>query len=167
MSAIVTYVVRRYAVEEDFSLAHLFLAAGAVLTLDQASKAIALRLLTYGKFLPIAARVPVGFRLLLNAGVGPKFLGQRAFLIGVWIVAVFGTVLASFCPGFEEPLVKTGLGAAVGGATGNLFDRTWRAGVVDFIDLHLWPVFNIADMAIVFGIAGALMRALMVVSGTN
>ena len=52
--------------------------------------------------------------------------------------------------------VATGL--VVGGAIGNLLDRALRegdgflgGGVVDFIDLQWWPIFNVADTAIVVG----------------
>jgi signal peptidase II len=50
------------------------------------------------------------------------------------------------------------IGLVAGGALGNLIDRAFRAGdgflgggVVDFIDLQWWPVFNLADAAIVLG----------------
>jgi signal peptidase II len=50
------------------------------------------------------------------------------------------------------------IGLVFGGALGNLIDRAFRegdgflgGGVVDFIDLQWWPVFNIADAAIVVG----------------
>jgi signal peptidase II len=43
------------------------------------------------------------------------------------------------------------MGLLVGGALGNLIDRLCFGYVVDFLDLRWWPVFNIADMAIVCG----------------
>lgn len=43
----------------------------------------------------------------------------------------------------------------ISGAIGNLLDRIARGFVVDFIHLHYWPVFNVADMAVVVG--GALL----------
>ena len=48
------------------------------------------------------------------------------------------------------------LGLVLGGALGNLTDRLVRGPrapgrVVDFIDVHIWPVFNVADTAIVVG----------------
>ena len=49
------------------------------------------------------------------------------------------------------------LGLLLGGATGNLVDRVFRSpgpgrgAVVDFIDFRVWPVFNVADSAIVVG----------------
>ncbi|MBI2238155.1 MAG: signal peptidase II, partial [Actinobacteria bacterium] len=56
----------------------------------------------------------------------------------------------------SRPLVAVALGLVLGGALGNLTDRISRGPglsgrVVDFIDLHVWPVFNLADSAIVVG----------------
>ena len=58
-------------------------------------------------------------------------------------------------------MVGSALGLVLGGAVGNLTDRLLRGAgalgeVVDFIDLHAWPVFNLADSAIVVG-AGLLV----------
>jgi signal peptidase II len=41
----------------------------------------------------------------------------------------------------------------VGGAIGNIIDRFHYGSVVDFIDLHWWPVFNVADSCITVGVA--------------
>lgn len=49
------------------------------------------------------------------------------------------------------------LGMILGGAVSNGIDRAVAGRVVDFIDLHWWPVFNVADMAIVIGIALAVV----------
>ena len=40
----------------------------------------------------------------------------------------------------------------IGGGMANLFDRLFRGGIVDFINLKIWPVFNLADIAITIGI---------------
>ena len=48
--------------------------------------------------------------------------------------------------------LKTGMGLLIGGAIGNLIDRIKTGYVVDFIDFRIWPVFNIADIAIVIGV---------------
>jgi signal peptidase II len=44
---------------------------------------------------------------------------------------------------------------AFGGAAGNLLDILRLRSIVDFIDLHWWPVFNLADVAIVAGLVVA------------
>ena len=57
----------------------------------------------------------------------------------------------------RDPVVAAvALGLILGGALGNLTDRALRGPglsgrVIDFIDLHIWPVFNVADAAIVIG----------------
>lgn len=62
------------------------------------------------------------------------------------------------------------LGLLLGGATGNLVDRLFRApgigrgAVVDFIDFRVWPVFNLADSAIV---CGGLLAVLLTLRGVE
>lgn len=62
--------------------------------------------------------------------------------------------------GVDSSLLAASVGAIVGGALGNALDRILLGGVADFISLHAfgyrWYVFNIADVAIVAGVAGLL-----------
>lgn len=48
-------------------------------------------------------------------------------------------------------VLKTALAMILGGALGNLYDRVFLGYVVDFLDFRIWPVFNMADSAIVVG----------------
>ncbi len=57
-------------------------------------------------------------------------------------------------------LSRTALALAGGGAVGNLVDRVRVGGVIDYIDLQVWPVFNFADAAVTVG-AGLLILALI------
>ena len=50
-----------------------------------------------------------------------------------------------------DRILKFGATILVGGATANLIDRAQSGQVTDFIDFRVWPVFNIADVAIVLG----------------
>ena len=76
-------------------------------------------------------------------------------LVGLVVVAVLVGSVARW----RGALAPTALGLVLGGALGNLTDRVVRAGgdgilggrVVDFVDLQWWPVFNVADMAVVTG----------------
>ena len=52
--------------------------------------------------------------------------------------------------------MRSGAGLLLGGAVGNLADRIQSGLVVDFLDFRIWPVFNIADIAICAG-AGILI----------
>ena len=47
---------------------------------------------------------------------------------------------------------KLAIGLVLGGIVGNLIDRLSQGCVTDFIDVGAWPVFNIADSAIVVGV---------------
>jgi signal peptidase II len=83
-------------------------------------------------------------------GLGP-LLGVLAVIVVVVLVR-YGRMVGT------GP-TAVGLGLVLGGAVGNLIDRAFRDGsggflgghVVDFVDLQWWPVWNIADAAIVCG----------------
>ena len=69
-------------------------------------------------------------------------------------------LLVAFVPAFGGLLSSAALGLALGGAAGNLLDLVKLGGVVDFIDLGFWPVFNLADVAIVAGVLIAMMSVI-------
>jgi signal peptidase II len=91
--------------------------------------------------------------------------GPLIALVATSIVVVLLVVARRLTSRFQLVLV----GVVVGGAVGNLLDRVFRAddgllsgGVVDFIDLQWWPIFNIADACVVGGgvlLALASLRA--------
>ncbi len=58
-------------------------------------------------------------------------------------------------------LFRWGLAMGLGGAAGNLADRVRLGYVVDFLDFHFWPVFNLADTGIVIGV-GLIMAGLLI-----
>jgi signal peptidase II len=71
------------------------------------------------------------------------------FLVGALLVIIVLVVINSRQRQPKSVQLVTGI--IVGGALGNLLDRVRLNYVVDFFDLGWWPVFNIADMAIVVG----------------
>ncbi|MGM5480862.1 MAG: signal peptidase II [Nanobdellota archaeon] len=60
----------------------------------------------------------------------------------------------------SKKLVVIGLGSILGGVLGNLYDRIFYGAVFDWINLHFWPVFNIADTGIVVGVILAILTLL-------
>lgn len=79
--------------------------------------------------------------------------GFRATLIVVWCAAAIAAVWLHSSGWFlHSRAALAGMGCALGGAAGNLLDILRRQHVVDFIDLGWWPVFNLADVAIVGGL---------------
>jgi signal peptidase II len=97
-------------------------------------------------------------RLTTNSG-GAFSIGQSApWLFAGATIAVSAVIVATAFR-HRDPVVAVALGLVLGGALGNLADRALRGTglsgrVIDFVDLHAWPVFNVADAAIV---AGALL----------
>ena len=93
--------------------------------------------------------------LTLNPG-GAFGIGRDVpafFLVASLVIAVMIVMLARKV---DDPRWLVPLGLVFGGGIGNLIDRTIRdtgGRVVDFIDLQVWPVFNLADSAIVVGVA--------------
>lgn len=77
----------------------------------------------------------------------------RVALVLIWFAAlVSAIVLYSSGARFQSHAALWGLGAAFGGAAGNLLDILRRRSIVDFIDLGWWSVFNLADVGIVGGL---------------
>lgn len=109
---------------------------------------------------------PIGARWLHIREVqhAKRIYGYAAFrttLIVVWCFAGFAAVwLRSSGLWLQGPWAMLGIGCALGGAAGNLLDILRRQHVVDFIDLGWWPVFNLADVAIVGGLLLAFASAL-------
>ena len=78
---------------------------------------------------------------------------RPGFLVAIWIAALGCAAALYFSSSwFHSTVALCGLGLAFGGAAGNLVDLLRFRCVLDFIDLHWWPVFNLADAAIVVGL---------------
>ena len=84
-----------------------------------------------------------------TAGGGGTLVAVVAALALIALVAFFATHLG-------RPLVWLPTGLLVGGAAGNLIDRAREGAVTDFVDLPLWPAFNVADAAITIGVLALL-----------
>ena len=99
----------------------------------------------------------VRFRFVEHREGAFERTGARVALVLAWVLAaVSATILYRFGAWFHSAAALAGLGLAFGGAASNLLDILRRRYVVDFIDLGWWPVFNLADAAILTGLAAAL-----------
>ena len=125
-----------------------------VVALDQATKAIIRSSIPRGS----SEKFFLGINLVntRNKGVAFGLLSGG----GAAVVAIIGAALVLLVVYFAlhtgRPLLWLPTGLLLGGAIGNLVDRIGGDAVTDFIDLPLWPPFNVADMAITFGVLSLL-----------
>ncbi|MCS6936131.1 MAG: signal peptidase II [Candidatus Bipolaricaulota bacterium] len=134
----------------------------SVWALDQFSKYLALTHLELGRSLAI---LPGIFHLTLTYNTGGAFglFYEYGDLIAILAAGASLTILGVLLwnkP--RQPTMTLGLIGIAGGALGNLTDR-WlpeRGAVVDFLDFRIWPVFNLADTAIVLGTGLVLLGLL-------
>ena len=98
-----------------------------------------------------------------NTGAAFGVLTDRGILFLLIGLVVAGVLIAGWrlLPR-QRPLVRLSLGLQLGGAAGNLLDRVREGHVVDFILVPRWPVFNLADSAIVCGVALLIYHLLVV-----
>ena len=127
-----------------------------VFIIDQLVKHLVVSTMHLGQSLPVIKGI-FHITYVLNPGAAFGMLEhQRWFFIVVALAAVLLGVFFYRKLQQESILMRSGAGLLLGGAVGNLADRIQSGLVVDFLDFRVWPVFNIADIAICAG-AGILI----------
>ena len=144
------------------------LVAGAVLVLDQASKAIVARSMWLHETIPLGPFFALTYVRNTGAAFGvlaaaPTVVRLPLFLAVTVVAAVALLAFLRRTSPAERWLVGA-LGGILGGAMGNLVCRVRFGEVIDFFDLHWgdlhWPMFNVADSAITLGVAVVLVHGL-------
>jgi signal peptidase II len=141
-----------------------FLAVAAlVVAADQATKSWAVEALD-DRVIDLVGSLRL--RLVLNDGAAFSLVSGRTTVVALIALAVTAVVLR-FGLRSRRPSWAVGFGLIFGGASGNLVDRALRDGegflggrVVDFVDLQWWPVFNVADAALVLGVGVVFLLSL-------
>ena len=147
-----------------FHWQRLYFVAALIWALDFSTKVWALNSVSPVKPTPIIGTF-LQLRLVFNPGA--------AFSVGTSVTFIFTILSAAAVAGIAYYAVKIinrawslVLGLALGGILGNLTDRIFRepslfnGHVIDWIELPRWPVFNIADMAIV---CGAVLSVVLII----
>ena len=146
------------------------LIAAVIVLLDQVSKAWALRDLADGRIIHVIWTMQ--FNLTFNRGMAFSRGTGIGPIIGVIGLVVVVLLLLSLRRA-DNALTRVATGLIIGGAVGNILDRLFRGSgwmrgaVVDFIDFQWWPVFNVADMAIMIGAATMMVAMLKYNSQIN
>lgn len=142
------------------------LIALAVLVADQSSKWWLLEVYRIAERGRTAVLPFVDLVFVKNLGIS---YGLGAGLLSQTLLAAAALAAAlALCLWLARPvtgrLMAASIGLIIGGAVGNAIDRLWLGGVADFVLLHAygwsWYVFNVADAAIVAGVAGLLYELL-------
>lgn len=163
----------------------LLISTSAIIGLDQVSKALVranLRpppaideVVIIPNYLSIAHAINKGAAFSAMADYEHRLLVFFAFTAVA--VAMVGIAYRKLAP--EDRLLSAALGILLGGALGNFIDRVWAGEVTDMIKVYagseparswciahfgtsVWPIFNVADMAIWIGVVGFLLAYLMV-----
>lgn len=121
-----------------------------VLALDQLSKFILNANLALNESIPLVKGV-FSLTLVHNRGAAfGIFKNQLYIFIFISVIAI-GLVYSMLKNNKSGKLYSLSLSLILAGALGNLLDRVFFGYVIDFLDFHIWPVFNIADSAITCG----------------
>jgi signal peptidase II len=130
------------------------LVAVGVVAADQAVKALVRATIDRGDRVDLI----LGIELVnvRNRGIAFGMFSGGGILLVLFAVAALIALLVFFARHRDRPLVWLPTGLLIGGATGNLIDRTREGAVTDWFDLPLWPAFNLADVAITLGVLSLL-----------
>ena len=127
------------------------LIVAVIIILDQVTKSLISTNIELHQSFPVIGGI-FHFTLVHNTGAAFGFFkGMYHFIIFLSVVTIFLIVLYPnrFRYGYNH--LRIGLLFILAGTIGNLIDRLSCGYVIDFIDLRIWPVFNVADMAITIG----------------
>jgi signal peptidase II len=127
----------------------------AVVAVDQAAKALVVDSLTRGEHRDLAFGIDLVH--VRNSGIAFGLFDGGGSALTIVTVAALALLLVYFATHARRPLLWLATGLLLGGALGNLLDRARDGAVTDFIDLPLWPAFNVADMAITAGVITLLL----------
>jgi signal peptidase II len=126
------------------------LVAVATVALDQGVKALVRTTIGPGD----AVNLFLGIKIVnvRNNGVAFGMFSGGGIVLVLFAIAALVALLVFFFRHRDRPLVWLPTGLLIGGAAGNLIDRVREGAVTDFIDFPAWPAFNVADIAITFGV---------------
>jgi len=126
----------------------------AVVALDQGTKALVRATVPRGSSDPVLPGIDlVNTR---NTGVAFSLFQDGGALLIAFTVVAMVALLVFFARDPTRRGVWLPVGLLLGGALGNLIDRVLDGAVTDFVDLPLWPAFNVADVAITLGVVALL-----------
>lgn len=88
-----------------------------------------------------------------NTGAAFSMLAGKTQVLALFQVIIIGVILGYYILKGRKthPLLRISMAMIVAGGIGNLIDRLTLGYVVDFMDFHFWPIFNVADIGVSAG----------------
>ena len=126
------------------------LVMAAVIAVDQGTKALVRSGVAVGDRDGVFPGVEIVH--VRNEGVAFSRFSGGGTVVAIIVGAALLALVAYFVTHLDKPLVWLPTGMLLGGALGNVIDRIRDGAVTDFIKLPGWPAFNVADIAITFGV---------------
>ena len=128
-----------------------------LLAIDQGAKLLIQTRMEIGESIPVFGPY---FQLTFHRNPGAAWgmlAGQRWFLAAIGVIAI--VAISAFLRRVSNRWLRLGLVFILGGAMGNTIDRILWGSVVDFFDIRIiqYPIFNTADVFLVFGVVLAIM----------
>lgn len=125
---------------------------------DQAIKRVVENSMELGQSIPVIRDV-LHLTYITNSGGAFGILSGSQPVLLVGSVIAIAVVLWMLLAGPPSKLTALGCGLVLGGAAGNLLDRLVAGAVIDYLDIRVWPIFNLADTAIVIGVGMLLVAS--------
>jgi signal peptidase II len=135
-----------------------------VFAVDQAHKWWMLQIFRIDERGAVKITAFLDLMLVWNKGVSYGLLNTQMQWIFIVLNLAICAILWVWMSGLNRPISAAAIGLVIGGAWGNILDRLLYGAVADFFHLHWgswsWYVFNLADLAIVAGVALLLYESL-------
>ena len=146
---------------------YFLLVALLVIIFDQLTKYYVVSNFYLGESVPVIENI-FHWTYILNPGAAfGMFEGSRWFFVVIAIGVLVGIWYTKDEINEGGWMMQYGAALFGGGAIGNLIDRARSGIVIDFFDFRIWPVFNVADIAICVGVAMILWKVLQTEFLTN
>lgn len=123
-----------------------------LLIADQATKHFIRSTMLEGQSIPVIENI-FHITYIENPGAAFGILANHRILFLLLTALIVGVMVYLYlCLQNKKSLTAISLGIVVSGAIGNFIDRFMQGTVTDFLDFRIWPIFNIADIAICVGL---------------
>ena len=122
-----------------------------IILLDQLTKYIIL------KFQPNLNLKILSIQFIQNTGAGFGIFKGQTFILAITSLIVPIVILAYYKRIPKENIPHFLVALLLGGTLGNMIDRFFRGYVIDFLNFHFWPAFNIADAALSISVIGLII----------